>query len=124
MTRSGLERVAPLNTGEDPKLLNTTWHPACGFSCVAPAVLARQHLLQPAQRHRLASADHAAQRDQVAVIDRLLDILEQLTVMGSLVVADGARRACQTIKFHHLSAHARRPLLAAAHDRGNSPARR
>jgi DNA invertase Pin-like site-specific DNA recombinase len=36
MTRSGLERVAPLNTGEDPKLLNTASHPAYGFSCVAP----------------------------------------------------------------------------------------
>jgi hypothetical protein len=55
------------------------------------AALARQQLLQPAQRHRLASADHAAQRDQVAVIDRLLDILEQLTVMGGLVVANGTR---------------------------------
>ena len=77
------------------------------------AVLARQQLLQPAQRHRLAGADHAAQCDQVAVIDRLLDVLQQLAVMRGLVVADGARRARQAVELHHFSAHARRPLPVA-----------
>src|SRR3954453_5040034 len=73
----------------------------------------------------LPAADHPAQSDQITVINRLFDVLEQLAVMRRLVEADSTRRACQAVELHHLSAHARRPLpVAAAHGRGNSRARR
>lgn len=73
-----------------------------------PVVLGQQ-LLQPAH-DRLAGTDHPAQRHQVAVVDGLFDVLQQLAMMRGLVVPEGARRARQAVELHHLSPHARRLL--------------
>jgi hypothetical protein len=47
-----------------------------------------ENLLKPAQRGGFAGADDAGQRDQIAVIDPLLDILKQLPMMRRLVIPD------------------------------------